>query len=115
MSFVEASCRSPTNSSAAIRLPLRSAPQETSIREAVLGLGRTIISGCIAAAAAMSGHQLLACELDHAPKPLAALSPIATVERKPAKIVAPQPRVRLERRQPVYVAVPFPSRRIILQ
>lgn len=78
-----------------------------------MGLGKTIIFGCVAAVSATSGHKLLACELSQAPKPLAAIAAVATVERKPAKLILPAPRVRLERRVPAYD--PFPSRRIILQ
>lgn len=80
-----------------------------------MGLGRMIIVGCFAAIAATSGHGLLACELGHAPRSLAALTPIVAIERKPLKLVTPGPRVRVERRQPVYAPTPFPSRRIILQ
>jgi hypothetical protein len=78
-----------------------------------LGLGKAIIVGGIVAVAAVHGHGLVACELSQAPKAMAAITPIATTERRPMKLVGPGQRPRIERREPVYVAIP--SRRIILQ
>lgn len=97
-----------------MRFPLRFRPQEAAIREAALGLGKTILFGC-AAAATVHGHHLLACELSQAPKALAMVAPMATVERKPPKHSAFTPRiVRLDRRATDYSSS-VPSRRIILQ
>ncbi|PCE40900.1 hypothetical protein [Rhizorhabdus dicambivorans] len=73
-------------------------------------MGRTIIIGGLALMA-IGGHELLACELSQAPRPVAAAA-AATVARKPMRLVLPE-RFRTERREPAYASLP--SRRIILQ
>lgn len=104
MSFADNASASPPSSA-------RIGPAEGVDREAALGLGKTIIFGCAAAVATIGGHDLLACELSQAPR-AAGIANATVMARKDIRRMVPD-RLPVERREPLYVAVP--SRRIILQ